>query len=113
MRIKASVDFLDNTILGGTPDYAGYLNRYDVPLSAFTPSAAPPEALDEAAGSGMPGASDGAAAGESAYVLVYRRRGGGDGGSGCGAAPEPPAIQERANPTRPNEPCPPPPGSLE
>ena len=43
MRIKASVDFLDNTILGGTPDYAGYLNRYDVPLSAFTASAAPPE----------------------------------------------------------------------
>ena len=43
MRIKASVDFLDNTVLGGTPDYAGYLNRYDVPLSAFTASAAPPE----------------------------------------------------------------------
>lgn len=44
MRIKASVDFMDNTVLGGTPDYAGYLNRYDVPLSAFTASAAPPEA---------------------------------------------------------------------
>jgi uncharacterized protein (TIGR04551 family) len=44
MRIKGSVDFLDNTILGGTPDYAGYLNRFDVPLSAFVAGAAPPEA---------------------------------------------------------------------
>ena len=44
MRIKGSVDFLDNVVLGGTPDYAGYLERFDVPLSAFASSAAPPEA---------------------------------------------------------------------
>jgi uncharacterized protein (TIGR04551 family) len=44
MRIKGSVDFLDNTVLGGTPDYAGYLNRFDVPLAAFVAGAAPPEA---------------------------------------------------------------------
>lgn len=38
-RIVATLDFMDNTVLGGDPDYAGYQKRPDVPLSAFTMSA--------------------------------------------------------------------------
>src|SRR5690606_21351572 len=42
MRIHATVDFLDNVVLGSTPDYAGYLLRPDVPLVAFSDAAVPP-----------------------------------------------------------------------
>lgn len=44
LRIRAAVDVLDNLVMGSTPDYAGYGERYDVPLVAFSGSQAPPEA---------------------------------------------------------------------
>jgi len=42
LRVRASFDILDNLVLGSTPDFASNLSRPDVPLSAFTQSAAPP-----------------------------------------------------------------------
>jgi uncharacterized protein (TIGR04551 family) len=42
MRIHGSFDFLDNVVLGSTPDFAGNLGRPDVPLVAFTSTQVPP-----------------------------------------------------------------------
>lgn len=42
LRVRATFDILDNLVLGSTPDFASNLSRPDVPLSAFTQSAAPP-----------------------------------------------------------------------
>ena len=44
MRIKATVDVLDNMVLGSTPDFAPNLDRPDVPLVAFSGGQAPPSA---------------------------------------------------------------------
>ncbi len=42
MRVKTTLDLLDNLVMGSTPDYAGHLGRPDVPLSAFVQSQSPP-----------------------------------------------------------------------
>ena len=42
MRIHGTFDFLDNVVLGSTPDFAGNLGRPDVPLVAFTSTQVPP-----------------------------------------------------------------------
>ena len=42
MRVKTTLDLLDNIVMGSTPDYAGHLGRPDVPLSAFVQSQSPP-----------------------------------------------------------------------
>jgi uncharacterized protein (TIGR04551 family) len=42
LRIKATFDFLDNLVLGSTPDFAGNANRPDVPLVAFSAAQASP-----------------------------------------------------------------------
>ena len=52
MRIKATMDVLDNLVLGSTPDFSPNLSRPDVPLVAFAGGAAPPQA-------GVNGFSDG------------------------------------------------------
>ena len=44
LRIHATFDFLDNVVMGSTPDFAGNLRRSDVPLVAFTGSQASPSA---------------------------------------------------------------------
>jgi uncharacterized protein (TIGR04551 family) len=41
IRIRSTLDILDNQVLGGNPDYAGTLQRADVPLSAFALSSRP------------------------------------------------------------------------
>ncbi len=41
IRVKTTFDIMDNYVLGSSPDYAGYLKRPDVPLSAFATSATP------------------------------------------------------------------------
>ena len=41
VRISLTLDVLDNTLLGGDPDYAGVLARPDVPLVGFTMGARP------------------------------------------------------------------------
>ena len=41
IRIRSTLDILDNHVLGGDPDYAGTLQRPDVPLSAFALSSRP------------------------------------------------------------------------
>jgi len=42
LRIHATMDIMDNLVLGSTPDFAPSLNRPDVPLGAFTTAAASP-----------------------------------------------------------------------
>ncbi len=42
LRIKATFDVLDNLVLGSTPDFDGNLSRPDVPLVAFSQTAASP-----------------------------------------------------------------------
>ena len=44
MRINATLDLLDNLVLGSTPDYQPFLDRPDVPLVAFTGSQVSPSA---------------------------------------------------------------------
>ena len=41
IRLKTTLDIFDNHVLGGDPDYAGTLQRPDVPLSAFATSSRP------------------------------------------------------------------------